>query len=295
MNKPLKTKRVWIVTLVFLLFAAGLAYADYTLDDGSVVQWSGGDTLNVINPDGSSYATTGVDNGSGRLVPVDNSFSDSLAWRLPSFNSDVRDGMNNANMTVPIMNNGQFAGWADVYGSGVAYQGDTAVRSSNEATGNTVDWNGIHNGYGGGIINISSPGQTYPPEYTTPNYNPGTLLPNGSSSGDGNSYSGGGSSYTPYVPYIPPAPYVTSITVSGPDSATAAQTYSYTATAYYNNGNHVDVTSSASWSNGPNFTPQNEGSFTVSATYTGITGSRQVQVVLPPAATPPGNPPVRLY
>lgn len=292
MKKTFQLKRVWFIALAFLLFA-GFVYADYTLEDGTVVQWAGGDTLNVINSDGSSYTTTGVDNGSGRLVPVNDSFSNSSAWVLPNFNSDVRDGMNNANMTVPIMVDGHFGGWADIYGSGTAYQGDTAVRSSNESQGNSVDWNGLHNGYGGGVINISSPGQMSPPVYSTPSYNSGTLSPSsGSSGGNGSSNNGGGSSHTPYVP---PAPYITSITISGPDSATAAQSYSYTATAIYNNGNRIDVTNSASWSNGPIFTQQNEGNYTVSATYAGITGSKQVQVVLPPAATPPGNPPVRLY
>jgi len=296
LRKLLKSKRVWIITLVFLLCAVGFAYADYTMPDGTVVKWVSGNTLQVINPDGSSHTTTGTDNGSGRLVPVDNSFNSNreLASKLPNQNIATRDGMNNTNMTVPIVSNGQAVGWADIYGNGTAYQRDTAVRSSNESQGNTVDWNGITNGYGGGVINITTPRNkpATPTPAAAPSSPPSVGGPGNSSSKGGG---GGGSNNTYNPPYIPPAPYVTSVSVAGPNSATAAQSYSYTATAKYSNGNTVDVTGSASWSNGPTFAPQNEGVYTVSATYAGVTGSKQVNVVLPPAATPPAKPPVRLY
>ena len=299
MRSLLKTKRVLIFTLVFLLFA-GTCYADYTMPDGTVVKWVSGNTLQVISPDGSSHTTTGTDNGSGRLVPVDNSFNDNrlLASQLPSQNSATQGGMNNTNMTVPIVTNGQISGWADIYGNGTAYQGDTAVRSSNESQGNTVGWNGVNNGYGGGVINITTPEQTTTP--TSPSQDGGS-----SSYGGGGDNGGSNNTYTPpYTPpeyysppepYIPPAPYITGVSVVGPSSAIAAQSYSYTATVVYSDGNSADVTGNASWSNGPNFTPQNDGQYTVSATYAGATGFKQVNVVLPPAATPPGKPSIRLY
>jgi hypothetical protein len=194
--------------------------------------------------------------------------------------------MSNSNMTVPIITNGVVSGYADIYGAGTAYQGDTAVRSSNESQGNSVNWNGIHSGYGGGLISITT-NQMSPPASYTPGYESGTLNPSGSGSSNSSNSNSGGSS--------PPAPYVTSVSIAGPDSATAAQSYSYTAMAHYSNGTSVDVTGNAAWSNGPTFTPQIEGQYTVSATYSGIKGSKQVNVVLPPAATPPGKPPVRLY
>lgn len=288
MNKLLTTKRVWIITLVFLLCAAGLAFADYTMPDGTVVHWVEGNTLEVISTDGTSHTTTGQVSDSGRLVPTDNSVNSDIAYQIPAQNTDARDGMRNTNMSVPIVTNGQVTGYADIYGSGVAYQGDTAVRSSNESQGNSVGWDGIHSGYGGGFINISS-GKLSPPASYNPSYESGTLTPaSGGSSNSGSSNSGGGS-------WTPPTPFVITVMVSGSDSATAAQSYSYTATATYSNGNTTDVTGSASWSNGPTFSPQNEGTYTVSATYAGITGSKQVSVVLPPAATPPVKPPVRLY
>ena len=297
MKNLFKTKRVWIITLVFLLFA-GICYADYTMPDGTVVKWISGNTLEVISPNGSSHITTGERSDTGRLVAVDNSVNQTIANQIPSQNSATQGGMNNTNMTVPIVTNGQVTGFADIYGNGTAYQGNTAVRSSNESQGNTVGWNGMNNGYGGGVITITTPGQTTTP---TPPSQDGS---SSSSGGETNSSSGvdnGGSNntytppYTPPEPYIPPAPYVTGISVAGPSSAIAAQSYSYTATVAYSNGNSVDVTGSASWSNGPTFTPQNEGTYTVSATYAGVTGSKQVNVVLPPAATPPSKPPVRLY
>lgn len=299
MNRLLRSKRVWISALVFLMFA-GVAYADYTMPDGSVVKWAGGNNLEIINPDGSSHTTTGVDNGNGRLVPVDHSVDNNVASQLPSFNDSSKDGMDNTGMTVPIIEDGHLAGWGDVYGDGHTYQGDTSVRGNNESQGNTVDWNPSNNGYGGGVIDISSghsqdttPTPSNPPSGTSSNdpgnHNNGNS--GGSSNNGGGSSSGGGNSGG----YHPPAPHVISITINGPKSATAAQSYSYTATAHYSNGVSREVTESTAWQNGPTFTPQNQGNYTVSASFNGVTGTKQVNVVLPPVASPPAKPPVRLY
>jgi hypothetical protein len=282
MNRLLQSKRVWIITLVFLLLAAGIAYADYTMPDGSVVRWVEGDTIEVINPDGSSHTTTGERNENGRLVPSDGSVDNDVADRLPEFNEEQRDGMDNTNMTVPIIIDGELSGWGDIYGEGHTYQDDSRVRRDHESDGQIVDWDPT-NRTGGGVVRITTP-DTSP---DTPNSSQGSNDSNNSNDNNNND------SYDP--PYTPPAPYVISVSVSGPSSATAAQSYSYTATATYNNGNTVDVTGSASWSNGPTFTPQDEGTYTVTARYKGATGSKQVTVTLPPAPTPPDKPPVRLY
>lgn len=280
MKKMLHSKRVWIVALVFLLFAGGIVYADYTMPDGTVVRWVSGDTLKVIKPDGTSHITTGERNENGRLVPKDNSVDTNLAKELPKSNHAVRDGMNNTNMTVPIITDGQLSGWGDVYGDGHTYTNDTPVRNSNESQGSTVSWNPSHNNAnGGGVVNITTNPHAQNTNQPTPPSN----------------NNGGGSSNNNYTPPATPVPYVTSVTVSGPSSAVAGQTYSYTATASYSNGTTVEVTGSAFWTHGSSFTPQDEGTYTVSATYAGKTGSRQVQVELPPAAVPPENPPVRLY
>jgi len=167
MGNTLKSKRVWIVTLVFLLFA-GVCYADYTMPDGTVVKWVSGNTLQVISPDGSSHLTTGERSDTGRLVPVDNSVNKNAANQIPAQNSATQGGMNNTTMSVPIINNGQVTGYADIYGNGTAYQGTTAVRNSNENLGNTVTWNGIDNGYGGGVIHIITPSTPTPPPLPRP-------------------------------------------------------------------------------------------------------------------------------
>ncbi|MFC4767190.1 hypothetical protein [Effusibacillus consociatus] len=280
MKKKLR-KRAWIFTLVFL-FLAGVAYADYTLPDGRIVHYEGPNKVRVVKRDGTSYVTQAKDNGKGRLIPTDGTVSEAVGASIPKFNADQRDGMKNTYMTVPIFKDGKLSGFGDIYGEGHTYVDSTPVRKDNESRGNRVDWATSQNReWGGGVVKITSPQQEQ---------DKGGSSNSGSSSGSG----GRNDTSSPSNP-TPPTPYVLRIAVSGPTSLVAGETYSFTATAFYSNGTSRSITNAANWSNGPSFIPDNQGTFTITARYKGVTGSLTVQAVLPPAATPPAPPKVRLY
>lgn len=57
------------VLIIFLLSCVVPVYADYTMDDGTKVHWLGGNQIEVTNPDGTKYVTTGIMTNNGHLVP----------------------------------------------------------------------------------------------------------------------------------------------------------------------------------------------------------------------------------
>lgn len=128
-------KRI-VLTLGFssLLFG-GWAYADYVLQDGTRVRWLGGNTIEVRNPDGSSYTTSNTSrNAEGRLVANEmndrqRSQTNQLGSQTSGGDSRFRPGANT--VTIPVYENGRFVGYAnnhqDSNGLGrTYYTGDTA-------------------------------------------------------------------------------------------------------------------------------------------------------------------------
>jgi len=57
------------VLIIFLLSCVMPVYADYTMSDGTKVHWLGGNQIEVTNPDGTKYVTTGIMTDNGHLVP----------------------------------------------------------------------------------------------------------------------------------------------------------------------------------------------------------------------------------
>lgn len=116
-------RRILVISGIALLMP-GMALADYVLRDGTQVRWLGGDTIQITraNPDGSRTVTTTSNttrNADGRLVAADGSMNQNQVSEANQIgrqdtggDSRFRPGVNT--VTIPVFQNGQFVGYANI-------------------------------------------------------------------------------------------------------------------------------------------------------------------------------------